>query len=72
MHVTQATNTLTFVPQVDWRTENFCSFWEKNIPVLSYQSPILPDQVLLDTPHMEGIIFIIKFTYLKIFDVRDF
>lgn len=33
------------------------------------ESPTLPDQVLWDTPCMEGVMFNIKFTYLKIIDV---
>lgn len=37
------------------------------------QSPILSDQVISDIPHVECIIFNIKFTYLKIVDVtQDF
>lgn len=33
------------------------------------QSPILADQVLLNILHMEGIMFDIKFTYVKTVDV---
>lgn len=39
----------------------------------SCQSPVLPDQILLDILCMEGVMFDIRFTYLKIVDVtRDF
>ncbi|NXJ89905.1 PAR12 polymerase, partial [Corythaixoides concolor] len=33
------------------------------------QSPILSEQVLLDVPCMEGVMFNVRFTYLKIVDV---
>lgn len=37
------------------------------------QSPICSDQVLLDILYMEGVMFNIRFTYLKIVDVaQDF
>lgn len=38
-----------------------------------YQTPILPDQILLDILRVESVMFDIKFTCLKIFDfTQDF
>ncbi|KAF1459983.1 Poly [ADP-ribose] polymerase 12, partial [Pygoscelis antarcticus] len=42
---------------------------EKNKGFKACQSPILSEQVLLDIPCMEGVMFNIKFTYLKIVDI---
>ena len=36
-----------------------------------YQSLIFSDQVLLDIPYLDGVMFNIKFTYLKIADVAE-
>jgi len=68
------------------KKQNFSSVWNHTPSLLcSYseclwclqtaccQSPILSDQVLVDLPCMEGIVFSIRFTYLKIVDViRNF
>lgn len=40
-------------------------YWRTGI---ACQSPILPDWILLDIPHMEGEMFIVKRTYLKMVD----
>lgn len=37
--------------------------------IIKCQSPLLSDQVLLDIPHVEGVMFNIKFTYLRTIEV---
>lgn len=52
-------------PCFGWFALNYAKCqWEIN-KRREWQSLVLSDQVLLDSPHVEGVIFSIRFTYLK-------
>lgn len=47
--------------------------WSEGLVLKASQSPIRSDQVLLDIVHVVGVMFNVKYIYLKIVDVtQDF